>query len=71
MTGDEPDEGTPPYITRAAVEALGHGETFYVQTHGMPVLREAIARYLERLHGQIPPIGDRSWRIEVSPVSRM
>ena len=30
----EPDEGTPPYITRTAVEALENGDTFYVQTHG-------------------------------------
>lgn len=48
----EPDEPTPGYITRAAVQALEAGDTFYVQTHGMPVLREAIAAYLQRLHGR-------------------
>lgn len=48
----EPDEGTPPYITRTAVEALENGDTFYVQTHGLPALREAIASYLQGLHGR-------------------
>lgn len=48
----EPDEPTPTFITRAAVEALEKGDTLYVQTHGMPVLREAIAAYLRRLHAK-------------------
>jgi aspartate/methionine/tyrosine aminotransferase len=53
----EPDEPTPQYITRAAIEALEQGDTFYVQTQGLPALREAIARYLQRLHGQTMDVG--------------
>lgn len=48
----EPDEPTPEFIRRAAVDALDQGDTFYVQTHGMPVLRDGIVGYLRRLHGK-------------------
>lgn len=46
----EPDEVTPEFIRQAAIDALNAGETFYVQNLGLPVLREAIAAYVSRLH---------------------
>ncbi len=49
----EPDEATPPYIRQAAVQAIQEGDTFYVQTLGMPVLRERLSAYLTALHGAI------------------
>ena len=47
----EPDEVTPEFIRRAAVDSLDAGETFYTQNLGIPALREAIAAYVGRLHG--------------------
>ncbi|MCW5621130.1 MAG: pyridoxal phosphate-dependent aminotransferase [Burkholderiales bacterium] len=47
----EPDEVTPEFVRRAAVESLERGETFYSQNLGLPELRAAIAAYLTRLHG--------------------
>ena len=46
----EPDEVTPEFIRRAAVDALAQGDTFYTQNLGIPALREAIAAYVTRLH---------------------
>jgi aspartate/methionine/tyrosine aminotransferase len=46
----EPDEVTPAFIRQAAIAALDAGETFYVQNLGLPLLREAIATYVSRLH---------------------
>ena len=46
----EPDEVTPEFIRRAAIEALDRGETFYCQNLGLPVLREGLAAYVSRLH---------------------
>jgi aspartate/methionine/tyrosine aminotransferase len=46
----EPDEVTPAFIRQAAIAALDAGETFYVQNLGLPMLREAIAGYVSRLH---------------------
>lgn len=46
----EPDEVTPEFIRRAAIESLQAGETFYSQNLGLPELRAAIAAYLTRLH---------------------
>jgi len=46
----EPDEVTPDFIRRAAVDALAAGDTFYTQNLGIPALREAIAAYVTRLH---------------------
>jgi hypothetical protein len=45
----EPDEATPEYIRRAAVDSIGAGETFYTPNLGIPELREAIAGYVTRL----------------------
>ena len=44
----EPDQVTPEFIRRAAVEALDAGETFYTQNLGITPLREAIAGVFER-----------------------
>jgi aspartate/methionine/tyrosine aminotransferase len=46
----EPDEITPEFIRKAAIDALAAGDTFYTQNHGIPALREAIAEYITRLH---------------------
>jgi aspartate/methionine/tyrosine aminotransferase len=46
----EPDEVTPDFIRRAAIEALEAGDTFYTQNLGIPPLRESLARYVSRLH---------------------
>ncbi|MGH8632237.1 MAG: pyridoxal phosphate-dependent aminotransferase, partial [Burkholderiales bacterium] len=51
----EPDEVTPDFIRRAAIDALNGGETFYTQNLGIPRLREAIARYVTRLHRRVEP----------------
>jgi aspartate/methionine/tyrosine aminotransferase len=46
----EPDQVTPDFIRDAAKQALDAGATFYTQNLGIPPLREAIARYVSRLH---------------------
>jgi len=46
----EPDEVTPDFIRRAAIDALLAGDTFYTQNAGIPELREAVAGYVTRLH---------------------
>ncbi|NML31858.1 pyridoxal phosphate-dependent aminotransferase [Paraburkholderia antibiotica] len=46
----EPDEPTPADVRAVAAQRLDAGDTFYVQTLGLPALREAIAAYLGRLH---------------------
>ena len=47
----EPDVPTPQFICDAATAALNAGKTFYTHNRGIPELREAIARYLNRLYG--------------------
>ncbi|MET0205409.1 MAG: aminotransferase class I/II-fold pyridoxal phosphate-dependent enzyme, partial [Casimicrobiaceae bacterium] len=49
----EPDEITPAFICEAATASLARGETFYSENFGIPALRDAIARYVARLHGAI------------------
>ena len=44
----EPDFDTPESITAAGVAAIERGETHYTPSAGIPELREAIARYLQR-----------------------
>ena len=51
----EPDQITPSLIRDAAKHALDQGATFYTQNLGIPPLREAIARYVSRLHRNITP----------------
>ncbi|RAR52275.1 aspartate/methionine/tyrosine aminotransferase [Paraburkholderia unamae] len=46
----EPDEPTPADVRSIAAQRLTDGDTFYVQTLGLPALREAIAAYISRLH---------------------
>jgi aspartate/methionine/tyrosine aminotransferase len=46
----EPDEVTPDFIRNALKDALDAGDTFYTHNFGIRPLREAIARYLSRLH---------------------
>ncbi|MCR5858363.1 pyridoxal phosphate-dependent aminotransferase [Mesorhizobium sp. J428] len=48
----EGDLPTPDFITRAAMEALAAGETFYTWQRGIPELREALARYHRRHFGR-------------------
>jgi aspartate/methionine/tyrosine aminotransferase len=49
----ESDEVTPDFIREAAIESLRQGETFYAHNLGLPELREEVANYASRLHGQI------------------
>jgi len=46
----ESDEVTPEVIRQAAIDSLQRGETFYAHNLGLPELREAVARYMSRLH---------------------
>ena len=48
----EGDMATPAFICEAATRALAAGETFYTWQRGIPELRQAIARYHERLYGR-------------------
>ncbi len=47
----EPDFVTPQPIIRAGVRALEAGHTHYTSNSGTVELRQAIARYIERLYG--------------------
>jgi aspartate/methionine/tyrosine aminotransferase len=47
----EGDLTTPDFIAEAARLSLAKGETFYTHQRGVPELREAIARYMARVHG--------------------
>jgi len=47
----EGDLPTPPVIAEAAARALAEGHTFYTWQRGIPPLRDALARYLGRVHG--------------------
>ncbi|HWK66089.1 MAG TPA: pyridoxal phosphate-dependent aminotransferase [Rhizobiaceae bacterium] len=48
----EGDLPTPDFITRAAMDALRAGETFYTWQRGLPELRDALARYHGRHFGR-------------------
>lgn len=48
----EGDLPTPAFIADAAARSLAAGETFYTWQRGIPELREALARYHERLYVQ-------------------
>lgn len=48
----EGDLSTPAFICEAATRSLAAGETFYTWQRGIPDLRQALARYHERLYGQ-------------------
>src|SRR3954451_7050739 len=47
----EGDMPTPAFIYEAATRSLAAGETFYTYQGGIPELRDALARYHERLYG--------------------
>ncbi len=46
----EPDEPTPEFIRKAGMDSIAAGETFYTYNLGIPSIREALARYVSRLH---------------------
>src|SRR5437879_2559553 len=48
----ESDQPTPAFIREATARALVAGETYYTHNLGREDLRDALAAYLERLHGQ-------------------
>jgi len=56
----EPDFDTPWHISRAAVTCLENGGTHYTSNLGMPELRQAICRYLDRRFG-----ASYDWKNEV------
>ncbi len=47
----ESDEVTPAFIRDAAAAALARGATFYTHNLGIAPLRDALSRYVSRLHG--------------------
>ena len=49
----ESDEVTPEAVRAAGIASLQAGETFYSHNLGLPELREAVASYTGRLHGQV------------------
>ena len=53
----EPDEPTPEFIRRAAIDSIAGGETFYTHNLGIAPLRDALAAYSSRLHR--PVIAER------------
>src|SRR5258706_1251737 len=46
----EPDEPTPEFIRKAGMDSIAAGETFYTYNLGIPSIRDALARYISRLH---------------------
>lgn len=52
LSAGEPDFDTPEWISEAAIEGIRAGKTRYTPTPGMPVLRQAIAGYLESVAGR-------------------
>ncbi len=47
----ESDEVTPDVVRQSAIDSMTQGETFYAHNLGLPALREAIAAYMQGLHG--------------------
>jgi len=45
LAGGDPDFDTPGHITDAVIRAIREGETHYPPTHGLPALRNALAKY--------------------------
>lgn len=46
-----PDFDTPQHIKDAAADAMARGQVHYAHSRGIPQLRKAVARYLERQNG--------------------
>lgn len=51
LAAGEPDFDTPEFVKQAAIDAIRSGFTKYTATAGMPELREAICRKLEKDNG--------------------
>jgi aspartate/methionine/tyrosine aminotransferase len=49
----EPDEPTPEFIRKAGTDAIAAGELFYTHNLGIGELREALARYVSKLHSRV------------------
>jgi len=47
----QPDFDTPDNIKAAAIKAIKQGKTGYTPSHGIPELREAVAKYFSRTRG--------------------
>jgi len=47
----QPDFDTPRNIKDAAIEAINGGKTGYTDSNGLPLARDAVARYLSRTRG--------------------
>ncbi|MBE0416647.1 MAG: pyridoxal phosphate-dependent aminotransferase [Coriobacteriia bacterium] len=54
----DPDLPTPALITRAAEEAMEHGDTGYTQSAGLPSLRHAISDHYQASYGVTVDPGD-------------
>jgi aspartate/methionine/tyrosine aminotransferase len=52
----EGDLATPDFITKAAIDALSAGETFYTWQRGIPELRQALSDYYARHFGVTLPV---------------
>src|ERR1044072_3610449 len=52
----EGDLPTPDFISRAAMDALASGETFYTWQRGIPELRQALSDYYFRHFGHRLPV---------------
>ena len=65
----ESQKRTPDYIARAAIEAIGDGDTFYTHNNGQEALREQIAGYLGGLHRR--PFGMSRVSVTSSGVSAL
>lgn len=60
----ESDQGTPPPVIGAAVQALHAGHTRYPDVRGLPALRQALADYLTDIHGN--PVAEERIQIAAS-----
>ncbi|MEP6942616.1 MAG: pyridoxal phosphate-dependent aminotransferase [Betaproteobacteria bacterium] len=67
----EPDEVTPDFIRDEAVRSLAAGETFYNPNFGIPELREEIAAYVARLHGDADQISPSRIAVTASGMSAL
>src|SRR5262245_8839629 len=47
----QPDTPTAPHIVEAAIDSLRKGRTGYPDNQGEPLLRQAVAEKLSRVHG--------------------
>ncbi|WP_241896993.1 aminotransferase class I/II-fold pyridoxal phosphate-dependent enzyme [Brevibacterium epidermidis] len=59
LTVGEPDFNTPEHIKAAGIRAIENDNTRYVANAGIPELRQAIAREIQRPVGTRPRAGER------------